>query len=180
MLEFSRSQNCCYGPFDLNTSFFARFHVGDGSSSIQSSSGQLYPALIPSAPSTETIRVNNGVKRSQGQAQNLVAESSQQRDAGGVTFDFLSDDVAANRDWGSRAAGSEVEAVRPMTTTTRTENTSEPTGEVVEDLLTENERLRVIIQDMSDEVRTKRGLFSHPSIEFTRVVESLELEGPVC
>lgn len=91
--------------------------------------GQLYPALVPSAPSSEAMRIP--------QPQQSAAASAAPAAASSAT-------VPA-----SAAASGGVDAVRAARERGEEVGSS---GEVVEELLSENERLRLIIQEMSEEV----------------------------
>lgn len=97
--------------------------------------GQLYPALVPSAPSSEAMRIPN--PRS-------AAASAAPATHGGQAASSATVPVAA-----AVAAGG-VEAVRAARERGAELGSSD---EVVEELLSENDRLRLIIQEMSEEVR---------------------------
>ena len=91
--------------------------------------GQLYPALVPSAPSSEAMRI----------PQPHSAAASAAPAAAAASWAMAPVSVAS--------AG--VEAVRAARERGEDVGSS---GEVVDELLSENERLRLIIQEMSDEV----------------------------
>lgn len=94
--------------------------------------GQLYPALVPSAPSSEAMRIPNP---------HSVAASAATVAHGGQAVSSAMVPVSV------AAAG--VEAVRAARERRAEVGSS---GEVVDELLSENERLRLIIQEMSEEV----------------------------
>lgn len=90
--------------------------------------GQLYPALVPSAPSSEAMRIPNPHPAAASAAPVQAASSVT------VPVSVAAGGVEAVR--GARERGAEVGS----------------SGEVVEELLSENESLRLIIQEMSEEV----------------------------
>lgn len=114
----------------------------------QPSSRQLYPALIPTAPSSEATResVSSGAERrtEAAGAQPATTPSS---------VAMLDNDVATSGVTTAAAGLSALAAVRDRGGAASRAAAGESSVEVVEELLSENERLRFIIQEMSDEVR---------------------------
>ncbi|CAM9175098.1 unnamed protein product [Discosporangium mesarthrocarpum] len=100
-----------------STDFSSLYSTDDGARS-----GQLYPAFIPSAPSTDAVRA---------QAQVMVATETS-RDSS-VAAPAKRERMAAAEVGGGKGKGESQE-------------------EVVEELLSENERLRIIITDMTEEL----------------------------
>lgn len=93
----------------------------------QESVGQLYPALVPSAPSSEAMRIPQPHSAAASAAPAATSSAT-------VPVSVAPAGVGAAR--AARERGEEVGS----------------SGEVVEELLAENERLRLIIQEMSEEV----------------------------
>ncbi|CAM9879680.1 unnamed protein product [Pylaiella littoralis] len=95
----------------------------------QESTGQLYPALVPSAPPVDVTRALEPHAAAASAAAAVAAEAT----------------VATAISTSSSSRPVDAEAARGATEIATSED-------VVEELLSENERLRLIIQDMSDEL----------------------------
>eukprot|EP00752_Nemacystus_decipiens_P003213 g2974.t1 len=102
---------------DFSSLYSATPHIGE-------SVGPLYPALVPSAPSSEAMRIPQPYSASASAAPAAAASSA--------TVPM----AAASGVEAARGTGAEVVS----------------SGEVVEELLAENERLRLIITEMSEEL----------------------------
>lgn len=94
--------------------------------------GQLYPALVPSAPSSEAMKIPN--PHSVAAPAAPEAHSREAASPVSVPVSVAAGGVDALR--AARERGAEVGS----------------SGEVVDELLSENERLRLIIEEMSEEV----------------------------
>ncbi|CAM9574700.1 unnamed protein product [Ectocarpus sp. 12 AP-2014] len=110
----------------------------------EESTGQLYPILAPSAPSSDTMRIPLPPPAVPRAAPTAARAPS-------AAFG------AAVRDDGAAAAAAVAAAAEAGTAARERSQDVSSSGEVVEELLSENERLRAIIQEMSDELERVSG-----------------------
>ncbi|CAM9934349.1 unnamed protein product [Ectocarpus fasciculatus] len=107
----------------------------------EESTGQLYPVLAPSAPSSDTMRIPMPPPAVPTAAAPTAAQA--------LSAAF---GVAARGGGAVAVAEAAAASLTPATAARERSQDVASSGEVVEELLSENERLRGIIQEMSDEL----------------------------
>ncbi|CAM9819582.1 unnamed protein product [Ectocarpus sp. 12 AP-2014] len=117
---------------------------------------QLYPILAPSAPSSDTMRIPLPPP-----AVPTAAPTAVRAPSAAIGAAVRDDGAAAAAAVAAAAEAAEAEASSLTASTAmaareRSQDVSS-SGEVVEELLSENERLRAIIQEMSDELERVSG-----------------------
>ncbi|CBJ30226.1 expressed unknown protein [Ectocarpus siliculosus] len=118
----------------------------------EESTGQLYPVLAPSAPFSDTMRIPMPPPAVPTAAPTAARAPSAA--FGAAVRDDGAAAAAAAVAAAAEAAEAEASSLTTITATAARERSQDvsSSGEVVEELLSENERLRAIIQEMSDEL----------------------------
>eukprot|EP00904_Undaria_pinnatifida_P004050 jgi/Undpi1/13646/HiC_scaffold_9.g03300.m1 len=122
---------------------------------VSSSRQNLYPALVPTAPSADVARTNSRGAWAQSATGQVVERGAANQASGGNSTAEVDPAVASRKQGGSVAAAEARErggAAAGAAAAAVAAKVGNAPVQVVEELLSENERLRLIIQDMSEEL----------------------------